>query len=250
MKFCLSLAAATAFTSLIPPAGAASGPVFYGDPPDDHHPWAIHDANRPQPKVVTPGDFSSQSQPGKPPSDAIVLFGGNDLSKWQSAKDEGGPAKWRDEGGVLTTEPKTGDIRTKEEFGDCQLHLEWSEPTDVSGSSQGRGNSGAFLMGLVEIQVLDSYNNATHADGGAGSVYGQHPAMANAIRPPGQWQMYDIIFRRPVYQHGEVVDPGYVTVFVNGVVTQDHAVLEGPTGHMHRTKADPFPEKGTLRLQD
>ncbi|PWU09062.1 MAG: DUF1080 domain-containing protein [Verrucomicrobia bacterium] len=230
----------------------ADGPVFYGDPPDDHHPWAVHDRNRPQPKVVTPGTSSTQEQPGTPPSDAVVLFGGaeSDLAKWQSANERGGPAKWNVKDGNLVVEPKSGDIRTKEEFGDCQVHVEWTEPKDVSGSSQGRGNSGVFLMGIVEIQVLDSFNNWTYADGGAGSVYGQHEPMANPLRPPGQWQFYDIIFRRPIYRNGELIDPGYVTVFVNGVAAQDHAVLEGPTGHMKRSQAGPFPEKGPLRLQD
>jgi hypothetical protein len=227
----------------------SSAPAFYGDPPDQHHPWAVHDGNRPQPPVVTPGTFSSQEQPGKPPSDAVVLFDGTDLSKWSSVKD-GGAAKWVVKDGILEVAPKTGDIHTKAEFGDCQLHIEWAEPTDVQGSSQGRGNSGIFLMGRVEIQVLDCYHNLTYADGGAGSVYGVHPAMANALRPPGEFQVYDIIFRRPIYKDGKAVDPGYVTVYVNGVVAQDHALLEGPTGHMKRTEPCAFPEKGSLELQD
>lgn len=228
---------------------ALSGLAFYGDPPDERHPWAVHDGNRPQPKEVTPGTFSSQEHPGKPPSDAIVLFDGTDLSKWVSGKD-GSPAKWVVQDGVMVVAPKTGEIRTKEEFGDCQIHVEWAESPDVQGSSQGRGNSGVFLMGLVEIQVLDSYHNPTYADGGAGSVYGVQVPLANAVLPPGKFQVYDIIFRRPVYRNGEVLDPGYVTVFVNGVVVQDHAALEGPTGHMRRSQPRPFPEKGPLVLQD
>jgi hypothetical protein len=244
----LALCAALVCPALASRAASAA-PAFYGDPPDEHHPWAVHDGNRPQPKVVTPGTFSTQDQPGKPPSDAIILFDGTDLSKWQSVKD-GGPAKWATQDGAFAVVPKTGDIRTREEFGDCQLHIEWAEPADIQGSSQGRGNSGIFLMGLVEIQVLDVYHNPTYADGGAGSVYGVHPAMANALRPPGQFQVYDIIFRRPIYKDGKLVDPGYVTVFVNGVVAQDHAVLEGPTGHMKRSEPGPFPEKGPLQLQD
>lgn len=229
--------------------GALSGPVFYGDAPDDHHPWAVHDRNRPQPKIVTPGTFSSPDQAGKPPSDAIVLFDGSDLSQWESAGRNGGPAKWLVKDGYMEV-TKTGDIRTKEKFGDCQLHVEWAAPAKVQGDSQGRGNSGIFLMGRVEIQVLDVYNNPTYADGGAGSVYGVHPPMANALRPPGEFQVYDIVFRRPVYKDGQVLDPGYVTVFVNGVLAQDHAVLEGGTGHMGRSKPGPFPEKGPLQLQD
>ncbi|HWH71884.1 MAG TPA: DUF1080 domain-containing protein, partial [Candidatus Sulfotelmatobacter sp.] len=205
--------------SLLTPAvyGASGIPAFYGDPPDEHHPWAIHDPNRPQPKAVTPGTFSTAEQPGKPPSDAIVLFDGTDLSKWESGNG-GQPAKWAVKEGCLEVVPSTGEIRTKEEFGDCQLHIEWAEPKDVKGSSQGRGNSGIFLMGLIEIQVLDSYNNITYADGHAGSMYCVNPPMVNAIRPPGEFQVYDIVFRRPVYKDGKAVDPGYVTVFVNGVL--------------------------------
>lgn len=227
---------------------ASSLPRFYGDPPDDHHPWAVHDPNRPQPKVVTPGSFSSPEQPGKPPSDAIVLFDGTDLSQWESAEN-GSPAKWAVENGAMRVTP-TGDIRTKKAFGDCQLHLEWAAPAEVKDDSQGRGNSGLFLMGQVEVQILDCYNNVTYADGSAGSVYGVNPPMANVLRPPGEFQVYDIVFRRPIYEGGKVLDPGYVTVFVNGVLVQDHTVLEGPTGHMGRTKAGPLPAQGQLRLQD
>jgi hypothetical protein len=152
--------------------------------------------------------------------------------------------------GVMQVVPKTGTIRTREEFGDCQLHVEWAEPKDIQGSSQGRGNSGVFLMGLIEIQVLDSYHNLTYADGGAGSIYGQSVPLANAVHPPGEWQVYDIVFRRPIYKNGKPVDPGYVTLFVNGVLAQDHFPLEGPTGHMRRAHPQPFPEKGPLALQD
>jgi hypothetical protein len=227
---------------------APSGPVFYGDPPDDHHPWAVHDRNRPQPKVITPGTFSSPEQPGKPPSDAIPLFDGTDLSKWETAK--GAPAKWLVKDGVMQVVAGAGEIRTKERFGDCQLHIEWAAPKEVKGDSQGRGNSGVFLMGLLEIQVLDSYNNVTYADGHAGAYYGVNPPLANALRPPGEFQVYDIIFRRPIYKDGNPIDPGYVTVFLNGVLVQDHTPLEGPGGHMGRSRPRPFPEKGPLSLQD
>jgi hypothetical protein len=227
---------------------APAGPTFYGDPPDDHHPWAIHDANRPKPKTVVPGSFSRPEQAGKPPSDAIILFDGKDLSEWDSNK-QGQPPKWVVRDGYMEC-TQTGDIHTKKQFGDCQLHIEWAAPNKVEGDSQGRGNSGIFLLGRVEIQVLDNYNNPTYADGYAGSVYGVHPAMANALRPPGEFQVYDIVFRRPIYRDGKVLDPGYVTVFMNGVLVQDHAVLEGGTGHMGRSKPGPLPEKGPLQLQD
>jgi hypothetical protein len=146
--------------------------------------------------------------------------------------------------------PKSGYIRTKDKFGDIQLHVEWAAPTRVEGESQGRGNSGVFLMGLVEIQVLDDYNNPTYADGFAASVYGVNPPLANALFPPGQFQAYDIVFRRPIYKDGNQLDPGYVTVFENGVLVQDHTMLEGGTGHMTRSKPGPFPETGPLKLQD
>lgn len=243
-KICSTLTALGAALSLALPASAA----FYGDAPDEHHPWAVHDENRPQPKVVTPGQFSTPAQPGQPPSDALVLFDGTDFSKWESAKD-GSAVKWILKDGFMEA-TKTGDIRTKDQFGDCQLHIEWAAPSQVEGQGQGRGNSGIFLMGRLEIQVLDSYRNTTYADGHAASVYGVNPPMVNALRPPGQFQVYDIVFRRPIYKENKLVDPGYVTVFVNGVLAQDHTPLEGPTGHMGRSKPAPFPEKGPIQLQD
>jgi hypothetical protein len=202
---------------------ASSGPRFYGDPPDDHHPWAVHDGNRPQPKIVTPGTFSTPEQAGKPPSDAVILFDGTDLSKWQGDK---GDAQWKVENGYMEVVAGTGQIRTREGFGDCQLHVEFATPKKVEGSSQGRGNSGVFLMGAVEIQVLDSYDNITYADGHAGSVYGVNPAMANVIKPPGEFNVYDIVFRRPIWKDGKEVDPGYVTVFINGGGTDGYLSTE------------------------
>ena len=226
------------------------GYPFYGDAPDDHHPWAVHDRNRPQPKLVTPGSFSTPEQPGKPPSDAIILFDGTDVSKWEADEGVGVPTKWIVKNGAMECVPGSGYIRTKEKIGDCQLHVEWASPTKAEGESQGRGNSGVFLMGLVEVQVLDNYNNPTYPDGFAASVYGVNPPMANALRPPGEFETYDIVFRRPIYKDGVVVDPGYVTVFLNGVLVQDHTMIEGGTGHMARAKPGPFPETGPLKLQD
>jgi hypothetical protein len=197
---------------------------------------------------VVPGTFSTAQQPGQPPSDAIILFDGTDLSKWQT--DKGQPAKWLVKEGVLQVEPGTGQIQTREKFGDCQLHIEWAAPAKVEGEGQGRGNSGVFLMGMLEIQVLDSYENITYADGHAGAYYGISPPMALPVRPPGEWQVYDIVFRRPIYRDGKPIDLGYVTVFVNGVLVQDHTPLEGSGGHMGRTKPGPFPERGPLSLQD
>jgi hypothetical protein len=244
--------------------GAAStGNPFYGDAPDDHHPWAIHDRNRPQPKRVEPGTFSSPEQPGKPPSDAIVLFDGTpeSLAKWEADTKPGdpkAPTKWIVKDGAIECVPRSGYIRTKEFFGDCQLHVEWAAPKAVQGDSQGRGNSGIFICAQpgatgasgVEVQVLDNYNNPTYADGFAASVYGINPPLANALRAPGEFQVYDIVFRRPIFKDGKQVDPGRLTVFCNGVLVQDSTPLEGPGGHMRRSVPIAFAEKGPLKLQD
>lgn len=248
----LSALAALLLSGTAQAAPAFNGPAFYGDAPDQHHPWSIHDRNRPQPKRVEPGTFSTANQPGKPPSDAIVLFDGTaeSLAKWEADTKEGGPTKWIVSDGAMECVPKSGYIRTKEQFGDCQLHVEWAAPKNVKGDSQGRGNSGIFLMGLCEIQVLDAYNNPTYADGTANALYSINPPMVNVIRPPGEYQMVDIVFRRPVYDGNKVLDPGYVTVFCNGVLVQDRTPIEGPTGHLRRTTARAFPEKGPLKLQD
>ncbi len=171
-----NLFAAVAITAL---ASACSAQV---DPK-----WEIHDRNRPNPPVITSGTASTQEAPGKPPSDAIVLFDGKDLSKWVQKKD-GSPAQWKVESGYFEVAAKTGDIRTKEGFGDCQLHVEFREPDPPKGEDQDRGNSGVFLMGLYEIQVLDSYNSKTYADGQVSAVYGQYPPLVNAARAAGQWQ--------------------------------------------------------------
>ena len=229
----------------------ADGP-FYGDPPDATHPWAVHDMNRPQPPHVTPGTFSTPEQPGKPPSDAVVLFDGTPatLTKWEADKNPPEPTKWVVKDGTLQCVPGSGYIRTKEEFGDCQLHVEWSAPIKVEGNSQGRGNSGVFLMGQTEVQVLDNYNNPTYPDGTAGSVYGVNPPYANALHAPGQWQVYDIIFRRPIFKDGKLLDSGSYTVMLNGVVIQDATPLEGGGGHQARSHDRPMPDKGPLKLQD
>lgn len=247
MRHLVYLAAAVSLS----PAVFADG-AFYGDPPDATHPWAIHDMNRPQVAVVTPGSFSTNEQPGKPPSDAVVLFGGKegDLAKWQADKTPAEPTKWVVKDGLLQCVPGSGYVRTTEEFSDCQLHVEWSEPEDITGASQGRGNSGIFLMGKVEVQVLDSYNNPTYPDGSAGSVYGVNPPMANPLRKPGEWQSYDIVFRRPLFKDGKEIDPGYLTVFINGVLVQDHTPIEGGGGHKARSQSKPFPDQGPLKLQD
>ncbi len=225
-----------------------TGEAFYGDPPDARHPWAIHDQNRPQPQVVPPG---TSAFAGKPPAGAVVLFDGSEamLAQWEADKPGNEPTKWIVKDGCLQCVPGSGYIRTKTQFGDCQLHVEWAAPTPPQNSSQGRGNSGIFLPGGVEVQVLDNYENPTYADGFACSVYGVNPPAANALRPPGQFQEIDITYRRPIYKDGQCLDPGYATVYCNGVLVQDRAQLEGGTGHMRRTKPGPLGE-GPLKLQD
>jgi hypothetical protein len=237
MKFYTALAAA-GMTVLA--AGVLRAGV-YGDTPDARHAWAVHDANRPRPAVV-------MAEPGVPPSDAVVLFDGTSLDAWTSK--DGGPCKWRIVDGAMVVVPKTGEIRTRQAFGDCQLHLEWAVPVEVEGAGQGRGNSGVFLMGMHEVQILDSYNNDAYADGQAASVYAENPPLVNACRKPGEWQTYDIIFHQPVWEGETLKYPGSVTVLHNGVLVQDHWELEGLTTHRQRRPLKPYPTKLPLALQD
>ena len=226
------------------------GAALAGGPPGQvDERWGIHDRNRPHPAIITPGTASTQEEAGQPPSDATVLFGGKDLSAWVSAK--GGPAPWKVGDGFFEAVAKSGAIETKQGFGDCQLHVEWAAPDPPHGEDQDRGNSGVYLMGLYEVQVLDSYDNVTYADGQASAVYGQYPPLVNAVRPPGQWQTYDIIFRRPRFDdEGKVLSPAYVTVLHNGVLTQDHVALTGPSTHKARPPYKAHADKLPLSLQD
>jgi hypothetical protein len=223
------------------PAGAAS------QSPTD---WAIHDLERPQPPLVTAGTFGTEDAPGKPPSDAIVLFDGTDLSAWKSSKD-GGAAGWKVENGYMEVVKGTGSIETKQAFGDIQLHVEFRTPTPPEDEGQGRGNSGVFLMGRYEVQVLDSYENKTYPDGQAAALYGQYPPLVNASRPPGVWQVYDIAFQAPRFDAGgKVVTPARATVFHNGVLVQLASELTGPSGHKKRPPYEAHPDKLPIGLQD
>jgi hypothetical protein len=193
---------------------------------------------------VTPGTFSAGATP---PSDAIVLFDGTDLSQWRDAK-SGGPAQWVVADGVATS--AKGDVVTTNKFGDIQLHLEFREPVPPKESGQGRGNSGIYFMGQYEIQILDNYGNKTYADGGIGSIYGQHPPLANACRPPGEWQTYDIIFTAPRFgANGEVLSPAYMTATLNGVVVQNHQAFRGASNWRVPGKYTPHPTELPLLLQ-
>jgi hypothetical protein len=211
--------------------------------------YEIHDRNRPLPPVVDPGTASTQETPGRAPSDAIILFDGKDLAKWQHK--DGTAAKWKVENGYFEVVPKTGQLYTKDTYGDCQLHVEFAEPSPPKGEDQDRGNSGVFLHNLYEIQVLDSYQSKTYADGQASAVYGQFPPQMNASRPPGQWQTYDIIFHGPRFDSaGKLLRPARITVLHNGVLVQDNVEPTGPTGHHMRPPYTASPEKLPLSLQD
>lgn len=206
--------------------------------------WEVHDMNRPKPPVVTPGGFNGVAAP----ADAIVLFDGTDLNQWVG--NDGKTARWALVDGAMMVNG-TGGIRTREAFGDCQLHIEWATPEKVQGDGQGRGNSGVFLMERYEVQVLDSYENVTYADGQAAALYGQYPPMVNASRKPGEWQSYDIVFRRPRFnQDGSVREPARVTVFHNGVLVHHNVAFLGATTHKQRARYSPHPDKAPLSLQD
>ena len=232
------------------PAGKDEpAPVGYeGTPQIPGSQWRVHQTERPQPRVVTPGGSCIEGA-AQPPADAVILFDGKDLSKW--CNDKGGPAKWKVENGYIEVVPKTGYMFTKDEFGDVQLHLEWRPPTPPKGDSQKRSNSGVFFFGKTyETQILDSFKNRTYADGHAGAVYGQYPPLVNAVRPPGEWQSYDIIFTAPKFDGDKVVKPATVTAFINGIVVQNHAEYLGASGHKKLPVYKPHGPKGPIGLQD
>ena len=227
-----------------PPAPAPTG--YKDTPMQPNGKWHVHDDDRPRPVVVKPGPFV-----GLPaPADAIVLLGaGQDLSKWQMTQG-GGAVTWPIENGVLSS--GRGMIRTtQDDFTDYQLHVEFATPSEVKGDSQGRGNSGVFLLGAFEVQVLDSYQNPTYPDGQAAAMYGQYPPLVNASRPPGEWQTYDILFTAPRFTASGTLDkPAVVTVIHNGIVVHNATPYLGPTEHKMIGKYTPASAKGPIRLQD
>lgn len=228
---------------LIPVLFAAQDtPVGYDDTP--YLPggeWRVHDKARPVPPVITPGIATA------PPADAIVLFDGSDLQAWQN--EQGEAAQWQVRDGMMQVNG-TGSIETRQSFGDCQLHIEWASPAEVVGDSQGRGNSGVFLMGRYEIQVLDSFQNRTYADGQAAAMYGQYPPLVNACRGPGEWQAYDIIFRAPRFDGDQLQEAAMVTVLHNGVVVQHAREFIGATQHRKVATYAPHPATAPITLQD
>lgn len=206
--------------------------------------YLIHDMERAEAPVVTPGTN------GGPPADAIVLFDGTDLSAWRT--EDGAVPTWKVQDGYFEVTAGADDIFSKEKFGDCQLHVEWASPAETGGKEgQSRGNSGIFFMEKYEIQVLDSYQNRTYADGHAGSIYAQYPPQVNATRPPGEWQTYDIVFHRPIFKKdGSLKRPARITAFLNGVLVQDNVQLTGPTGWLQQKPYEAHAPKMSLKLQD
>lgn len=205
--------------------------------PEDTEVW------EPVPPVVTPG------RNGAPPSDAVVLFDGSDLSAWSA--DDGGDPGWQVEGGAMTVVPRSGNIHTRQGFGDVQLHIEWRTPAEVLGEGQERGNSGIYFMERYELQVLDSYENQTYSNGQAGSIYKQHIPLVNVSRPPGEWQSYDVVFMAPHFApDGGLISPAYMTVFQNGVLIQNHVELQGPTLYIGVPHYEAHPDRLPLLLQD
>ena len=221
---------------LSPLAFAAQSQQPQGDP-------KLTEVWEPVPRVVTPGTGTAA------PSDAIVLFNGKDLSEWQHA--DGSSAKWKIADGAATVVRAAGSIQTKRAFGDCQLHVEWRAPEKIDGEGQGRGNSGVFLQGRYEVQVLDSYNNRTYSNGQASSIYKQHIPMVNASRRPGEWQSYDVFFRAPRFaEDGALLTPSYITVVHNGVLVQDHVELKGTTAYIGQPSYQKHQPKEPLMLQE
>lgn len=225
-------------------ASAALGAVSLPDLP------LGHDRNRPLPAVVTPPTTSSAERSGTAPSDAVALFDGKDLSQWVAL--DGQPTRWVVRDSAMECVPGSGYIRTLRCFGDCQLHVEFATPAKVQGSSQGRGNSGLFFGNArYEIQILDSFDNRTYADGSCASIYNQYPPLVNASRKPGEWQSYDVVWTAPRFNaEGSLLSPAYVTLFHNGVLVQNHVELVGDTGWLQRGPYHPHAEKLPIALQD
>lgn len=198
----------------------------------------------PGPKVISPGKSA-----GEAPSDATILFNGTSATAWQHKN--GDEVKWTVGDNALTVKAGTGNIQTKQKFGDCQLHLEWRTPAEVKGEGQGRGNSGIFFMGRYELQVLDSYNNTTYANGQAGSIYKQHIPLVNACKPPGEWQSYDVIFTAPRFSsNGSVPEPARITVIQNGVLIQNNVTIWGSTQYIGLPTYEKHDAKEPIILQD
>lgn len=233
-----------------PPKEAGNTVDGYTDTPViPGQPWKVHDAARQRPPKVTPGvPLLAEA----PPADAIILFNGKDLSHWVAERRNQPAAEpqWKVENGYMEIVPHTGRLRTKEKFGDCQLHVEFQIPPQATGEGQSRGNSGVELMGRYEIQVLESYQNRTYADGQAASIYGQWPPMVNASRPQGEWQVYDIFFEAPKFEGDKLVKPAFVTVVHNGILVHHHQEILGTAIHRRVATYRAHGAEEPLSLQD
>lgn len=226
-------------------AAAATTALAQGTPRDQMDP-KVTEFYELKPVKITPGATNSEA-----PSDAIILFNGKDFNEWSAAKDGGAP-KWDLKDGAMTVAKGTGDVKTKKEFRDFQLHIEWRTPAEVVGDGQGRGNSGIFLQGLYELQVLDSYESVTYSNGQAGAIYKQEQAvpLVNACKKPGEWQTYDVVFTAAHFgKDGRMLIPAYVTVLHNGVLIQAHTAITGPTEYKGLPVYKQI-DKGPLQLQD
>jgi Domain of Unknown Function (DUF1080). len=221
----------------------------YNDTPQlPGQPWRVHDIARPRPPKLSPPP-PSVTTPAPP--DAVVLFDGKDLSQWVTMTREGlQPPRWKVENGYLEIPPGGGRLATKEKFGDVQLHLEWMIPPGLPGAGQGKGNSGVELMGRYEIQVLESFENETYADGQAAAIYGQWPPRVNASRPPGEWNSYDIYFEAPRFEQGKLVKPAAVTVVHNGILVHHRQEILGAATHRRVAVYSPHAPEEPLTLQD
>jgi hypothetical protein len=242
----LTCSAALAADEKPSPIGYSDTPIIPGTK------WKVHDIDRPRPEAVKPGE-----KLGAPPSDAIIIFDGTSSDALQSKKkdekgkptNEWGPCPWKIENGEMLIDG--GDCWTKQEFASCQVHLEWKSEPHTKGNSQKKGNAGIFFMDRYECQMLDCDNNPTYADGMTGCIYGQTPPLVNAVKKAGEWQAYDIVFTAPKLDGDKVIEPAYVTTFVNGVCVQVHTKIMGPTKHKNITDySGSFPAKAPLRIQD
>ncbi len=238
----LTVAAFHAASAANPKIGYSDTPVIPGQK------WRVHDGDRPQPNVVTPGKSFSDMAPA--PSDAVVLFDGTGLEHWIAG--DGKDPGWKVENGYMEV-TRSGGIRTRDEFGDFQLHLEFASPEEVVGNSQGRGNSGVIIYGKFEIQVLDSWENPTYPDGQAGAMYGQFPPRVNASRKPGEWQTYDIIFEAPRWdENDKLIKKANLTLIHNGVLVHHRKEFLGHVSHRNLPSYGnrSYPPRGAIHLQD
>ena len=221
--------------------GVCDDGLGYTDTPRlPNSPWRVHDRQRPQPPMVEPGAEVGQ-QPLAPPSDAVMLFDGKDLSQW-----EGGDPKGIEDGCINIL--KTGQIQTKRHFGDCQLHVEWATPKKAENNLMW-GNSGVFMLGKYELQIIESHDSKIYADGIAGAIYGQTPPLVNASRKPGEWQSFDIVFTAPQFDGDKLLKPAYFTVYWNGVLVHNHTASLGPMRHREVATYDSRETTGPILLQ-